>query len=62
MRSFYSAKLTKEFFYFLKKFQVNRIRSGNSEEQESMAKLTDLIISYFKKNTDEYNKLLREKY
>lgn len=60
MRSFYSAKLTKDFFLFLKKFQVNRIRSGNSDEQESMAKLTDLIINHFKKNSEEYNKLLKE--
>jgi len=60
MRGFVSAKITKEFYTFLKKFQINRIKSGNSNEYESMSKLTDLVVLFFKKNTEQYNKLLSE--
>jgi len=61
MSSFVSAKLTSDFFIFLKKFQINRIRSNNTDEPESMAELCRLIVLFFKKNPEQYNRLLKEK-
>jgi len=55
-----STKVSENFFIFLKRFRANRIKSDNADEPESIGVLTELIFQFFRKNPDQYLKLLKE--
>ena len=52
-------RASKSALEFFKKLSINRIKTGNSDESESRAKLIDIVVKFFKENNSEYLKLLK---
>lgn len=56
-----SVKISDNGFNFLKKLNLNRIKTGTSDNFLSYSDLIELIAKYFKLNNDRYLELLEVK-
>lgn len=52
-------KVSEEFYNFIKRFGINRIKEGTDSSNRNLCDLPDIIVKYFKLNKDRYIELAR---
>lgn len=49
-----SVKVSDDWYSFIEKFGINRIRAGTDNKIRNLCDLPDIIMNYFKLNNDKY--------